>query len=260
MAAQAVSEDAPAAEIRGLSVALGGHPILRDVSFDVPARRMTVVVGRSGSGKTTLLRAINRLNECFPGCVTRGEVRLRLAAGWTPVYGPKAPPLEDLRRRVGIVFQVPNVLPISVERNLLLPLRLTGNVARQEQRERAEASLREAQLWDEVKDRLSANAMSLSGGQQQRLCLARALALSPELLLLDEPTASVDFAAAARIEQLLLGLREKYTIVLVSHSLSQVRRLADHLIVLRDGEVARSLSRAEISEAPDLENCVGYLF
>lgn len=260
MGARAVSGGEPAAEIRRLSVDFAERPILREVELDLPARRITVVLGRSGSGKTTLLRAINRLNECFPGCTTRGEVRLRLAEGWTRVYGPDAPPVEALRRQVGMVFQTPNVLPMSVERNLLLPLRLTRDLSRREQWERAEASLREAQLWDEVKDRLSAPATTLSGGQQQRLCLARTLALSPEFLLLDEPTASVDPAASARIEQVLLGLREKYTIVLVSHRLAQARLLADRLVVLRDGEVARSLDRREITGLPALESGVGDLF
>jgi phosphate transport system ATP-binding protein len=248
------------AEVHGLSVAFGGREVLRDLSLEIPARRITVVLGRSGSGKTTFLRAFNRLNECFEGCVTRGSVRLRSAGGWTPVYGPDSPPPEELRRRVGMVFQTPNVLPMSVERNLLLPLRLRGELSRREQRGRVEDSLREAQLWEEVKDRLSAPATSLSGGQQQRLCLARALALSPEFLLLDEPTASVDYAAAERIEQLLLRLREKYTIVLVSHSLGQARRLGDRVLVLQDGALARDLTRETISASVGMESCVADLF
>lgn len=249
-----------AAEVRGLCVAFGGRPVLREVGFDLPARRITVVIGRSGSGKTTLLRALNRLNECFPGCQSRGEVRLRLRNGWVPAYGPGAPSLEELRRRVGMVFQTPNVLPISVERNLLLPIRLVRDLSRREQLDLVEASLREAQLWEEVKDRLGADALSLSVGQQQRLCLARALALAPDLLLLDEPTASVDYAAAGRIEELLAGLRARYTIVVVSHSLSQARRLADRLLVLRDGELVRSLEPEQIAHGERLEGSVDDLF
>ncbi len=249
-----------AAKVHGLSVAFGGKQVLREVGFDLPAQSITVVIGRSGSGKTTLLRALNRLNECFPGCETRGEVRLRLGGVRVPAYGAGAPPLEELRRRVGMVFQTPNVLPMSVERNLLLPIRLVRALSRREQQDLVETSLREAQLWEEVKDRLGADALKLSVGQQQRLCLARALALAPDVLLLDEPTASVDYAAAGRIEGLLQGLRERYTIVMVSHSLSQARRLADRLLILRDGGLVRSMERDEITREERLEQSVDDLF
>lgn len=245
-----------AAEVRGLSVSFGGRQVLREVGFDLPARSITVVIGRSGSGKTTLLRALNRLNECFPGCETRGEVRLRLGGARVPAYGAGAPALEELRRRVGMVFQTPNVLPMSVERNLLLPIRLVRNLSRREQHDLVETSLREAQLWEEVKDRLRADARKLSVGQQQRLCLARALALAPDFLLLDEPTASVDYVAAGRIEGLLKALRERYTVVMVSHSLSQAKRLADRLLVLRDGGLACSMERDEIAGEERLERIV----
>ncbi len=249
-----------AVEVRGLCVAFGGRQALREVVCDLPARSITVVIGRSGSGKTTLLRALNRLNECFPGCETSGEVRLRLRNSWISAYGSSAPPVEELRRRVGMVFQTPNVLPMSVERNVLLPIRLVRDLPRREQRDLVEKSIREAQLWEEVKDRLGADALSLSVGQQQRLCLARALALEPDLLLLDEPTASVDYAAAGRIEELLQRLRERYTIVLVSHSLSQARRLADRLLVMRDGALVRSLGREETVREERLERSVEDLF
>jgi phosphate transport system ATP-binding protein len=249
-----------AAEVRGLCVAFGGRQVLREVGFDLPARSITVVIGRSGSGKTTLLRALNRLNECFPTCETRGEVRLRLGDAWVPAYGSGAPSLEELRRRVGMVFQTPNVLPMSVERNLLLPLRLVRDLSRRGQQDLVETSLREAQLWEEVRDRLGADALGLSVGQQQRLCLARALALAPDVLLLDEPTASVDYAAAGRIEGLLQGLRERYTIVMVSHSLSQAKRLADRLLILRDGGLVRSMERDEITREERLEQSVEDLF
>jgi phosphate transport system ATP-binding protein len=249
-----------AAEVRGLCVAFGGRKALREVDCDLPSRSITVVIGRSGSGKTTLLRALNRLNECFPGCETRGEVRLRLRNGWVSAYAPDAPPLEELRRSVGMVFQTPNVLPMSVERNVLLPIRLVTDLPRREQMDLVEKSIREAQLWDEVKDRLGADALGLSVGQQQRLCLARALALAPDMLLLDEPTASVDYAAAGRIEELLQRLRERYTIVMVSHSLSQARRLADRLLVMRDGVLVRSLGRDEILREERLERSVDDLF
>jgi phosphate transport system ATP-binding protein len=159
-----------------------------------------------------------------------------------------------------MVFQTPNVLPMSVERNVLLPLRLVRDFPYGEPRDLVEKSLREAQLWDEVEDRLGADARGLSVGQQQRLCLARALALAPEMLLLDEPTASVDHAAAGRIEKLLQGLRERYTIVMVSHSLSQARRLADRLLVMRDGALVRSQGRDATMHGDWLERGIDDLF
>lgn len=242
-----------AIEVNGLGVSFAGRGVLCDIDLDLPGRSITVVIGRSGSGKTTLLRALNRLNECFPECHTRGEVHVRLGSGLVPVYGPGAPAPEQLRRRVGMVFQTPNLLPLSVERNMLLPLRLVAELPGSEQRARVEHALRQAQLWDEVKDRLRDDAASLSVGQQQRLCLARTLALQPDILLLDEPTASVDHATTGRIEQVLQRLKCQYAIMMVSHSLSQARRLADCLVVLRCGRVARRLGREEIDRGQLLE-------
>ena len=161
-------------------------------------------------------------------------MHLRLGGEWTAAYAPGVA-VEDLRRRVGMVFQAPNVLPLSIARNICMPLRVSLSLSAGEAEARMEQALREAQLWNEVKDRLSAAAVTLSGGQQQRLCLARALALRPDILLLDEPTASLDFKAAQAIEELLVDLKSRYTLVVVSHGLSQARRLAEHLFVLHDG-------------------------
>jgi len=187
--------------IDGLSVSFGGRQALAGVDLEVPAGEVTVLLGRSGSGKTTLLRAVNRLNECLPGCATSGRVRLLLGSGPVDAYAPETE-VEDLRRRVGMVFQTPGVLPMSVEKNLLLPLRLVLGLKGPEARERVRLSLAEVGLWDEVGQRLGADARTLSGGQQQRLCLARALALEPEVLLLDEPTASIDYQSSRIIEDL----------------------------------------------------------
>jgi phosphate transport system ATP-binding protein len=152
-----------------------------------------------------------------------------------------------------MVFQTPHVLPLSIEKNLSLPLRHVARLDRTETRDRIERSLRDAGLFEEVKDRLFESALSLSGGQQQRLCLARALALEPDFLLLDEPTASLDIRATRRIEELLLELKERYTIVAVSHGLSQARRLADRVVVLGEGKVLERLDRRELSEPDVLE-------
>ncbi len=245
-----------AGQVEGLTVSFAGREVLRGVDLEFPERSITAILGRSGTGKTTLLRALNRLNECFPDCVTRGRVRLRLAGTWHETSGPGALPLTDLRRRVGMVFQTPNVLPVSIQRNMFLPLQLVCGADRQEAARRMEGALKEVLLWDEVKDRLDRPALSLSGGQQQRLCLARALALEPELLLLDEPTASVDCVAVAGIEALLLQLKQRYTLVLVSHSLAQTRRLADRVAVLRDGRVLRVFENDEQHAQGALESCL----
>ncbi|MDO9632539.1 MAG: ATP-binding cassette domain-containing protein [Humidesulfovibrio sp.] len=223
--------------VEDLSVSFAGQEVLRGLNLEIQAGGPTVLVGRSGLGKTTLLRAVNRLNECLPDCVTTGRVRLRLGGEWVEAYGP-ATVVEDLRKRVGMVFQTPNVLPVSVERNIALPLRLALGLSAAEIEARQEQALREARLWDEVKDRLAAPAQTLSGGQQQRLCLARALAFAPDILLLDEPTSSLDYKAARGIEDLLLELASRYTLLVVSHSLNQARRLARFMFVLReDGQV-----------------------
>ncbi len=238
----------PAGEIRGLSVSFGGRPVLAMESLDLHAGELLVLVGRSGSGKTTLLRSLNRLNETFDGCRTSGSVRLGLGGQWSDVYAPGFP-VTELRRRVGMVFQTPNVLPTSVERNLAVPLRHVLGVPGRDLPERIERALRETHLWQEVRDRLRAPALSLSGGQQQRLCLARALALEPEFLLLDEPTASLDYRATGRVEELLGELKTRYTLVAVSHSLGQTRRLADRVAVLREGRLTGVLDRDAIHDA-----------
>jgi phosphate transport system ATP-binding protein len=231
----------------GLRVSFGGKPVLRDLTLAFAARKISVVIGRSGSGKTTLLRALNRLNELYPDCATSGAVNLRVGNAYVDVYGNGLNPAE-LRRRVGMVFQSPNVLPISVYKNVALPLRLVLGLHKNELAERVQAALESARLWDEVKDRLHDRATTLSGGQQQRLCLARVLALEPDVLLLDEPTASLDFRAAAKIEELLLDLKERYTIISVSHSLSQARRLADVVLVMKEGRVARIFPASQFLE------------
>lgn len=241
-----------AIRLDGLRVSFGGKLILRDLTLAFPAGQISVVIGRSGSGKTTLLRALNRLNECFPGCETSGTVRMLLDDIFVDVY-QNGLPLSELRRRVGMVFQAPNVLPVSIESNLALPLRLVLGIHKKEISDRVEEALKSAHLWDEVKDRLKDQATTLSGGQQQRLCLARVLALRPDVLLLDEPTASLDVRAAAKIEELLLDLTGKYTVIAVSHSLTQTRRLADVVVVLSEGQIARRLSSSELSNHPVFE-------
>ena len=205
-----------------------------------------MLLGRSGSGKTTLLRTLNRLNECFDGCRTDGSVKLMINGRMTEIYGAGAPEPSSVRRCAGMVFQAPNPLPLALRRNITLPLELTLGLKKREAEERMEQSLRRAGLWDEVKDRLGDSALSFSGGQQQRMCLARTLALEPDILLLDEPTASLDRKSADIVESLLEELRGTIPIIMVSHSLPQALRLGARFFVMRDGKITKTLTRAEV--------------
>jgi phosphate transport system ATP-binding protein len=238
---------APIVEVSDLTVSFSGKPVLDAVSLSLWTGQITVLVGASGSGKTTLLRAINRLNECFPHCRTEGAVRLRIEGQSGDIYKDFLP-LPELRRRVGMVFQTPAVLPFSILKNLTLPLRVTLGISGNVLSDRVERALQEVSLWDEVKDRLQDAATTLSGGQQQRLCLARILALEPRVLLLDEPTASLDFRTTRKIEELLARLKERYAILAVSHSLSQVQRMADRVLVLREGRIAQELDQQHLQD------------
>ena len=225
-----------------VSVSFFKQAVLQNINAAFPANKISVLVGRSGSGKTTLLRTVNRLNEEFPGCVTSGKVEVDFGQGPRDIYAKKSGtkwdlPLAELRLRVGMLFQKPNCFPVSVYRNVAMPLDLVAGAPAGEIPDRVRAALEAVGLWTELKDRLDTPAERLSGGQQQRLCLARLLALQPDILLLDEPTASLDVHAARDIEELLRGLASKYTIIMVSHELSQARRMADQTLVCAEGKI-----------------------
>ncbi len=237
----------PLFTLRGVGVALDGRQILSGLDLEIMKTQATFVMGRSGAGKTTLLRIFNRLNDAFHGCATTGEVLLHLDDGVVRPYADEIP-LVELRRLVGMVFQHPNVLPMSIENNIVMPLATIHGVKRADAMEAARQALEETQLWNEVRDRLSSDARALSGGQQQRLCLARALAMKPGVLLLDEPTSSLDYKAARGIEELLETLKGRYTLIVVSHSLDFALRLADDIIVLREGRAHRHLPPREFKE------------
>lgn len=227
----------PAVDVAGLTVAFAQRQVLHGLSVVFPVRQVSVLVGRSGSGKTTLLRAINRLNEEFPHTRTGGQVLVDVGQGLEAVYGAGARSLPDLRQRVGMVFQSPHVLPSSIFTNVALPLRLVAQCPEKQVNGRVSAALQAVGLWEEVVDRLHSPAARLSGGQQQRLCLARTLALEPAILLLDEPTASLDVQATGEIEALLTRLARDYSLIVVSHSPAQAARLAQHLVVLEAGRI-----------------------
>ena len=211
-------------DVRGLSVHYGPIRAVHDVNLAVERNRITALIGPSGCGKTTFLRALNRMHDLTPAARVKGRV---VFAG-QDIYGPGVNPVE-VRRRIGMVFQKPNPFPaMSIYGNVASGLRLAGMRKRALLDERVEQALTQAALWDEVRDRLSAPATSLSGGQQQRLCIARALAVNPAVLLMDEPTSALDPRATRQIEELLESLRREVTIVIVTHNLQQARRISDH--------------------------------
>lgn len=200
---------------------------LKGVSLSVAPGRITAIIGPSGCGKTSLLNCLNRLIDLIPGSKATGTVRF----GDIDVFHPRTD-VMTLRRRIGMIFQKPNPFPFSVRRNLEFPLREHGLRDRRECQEKMETALRDVGLWDEVKDRLDQSALALSGGQQQRLCLARALALGPEVLLLDEPCSALDPISGGVVEELIRKLKGKLTLLIVTHNLAQAKRLADEVALL----------------------------
>jgi phosphate transport system ATP-binding protein len=221
-----------ALEIANLRVRYGARVAVGGVSFGVPARRITALIGPSASGKSTLLRCLNRLNDEVANCRVEGSVHI----GGVDVYA-KSVDVHELRRRVGMVFQRPNPFPLSVYDNVAYGPRLFGTRGARELDGAVEASLRAASLWDDVAGRLDESAFALSIGQQQRLVLARALAVGPEILLLDEPASALDPAATLRFEELLRELSRRYTILLVTHNMQQAARVSDFTAFLHEGRL-----------------------
>ncbi|WP_299021931.1 phosphate ABC transporter ATP-binding protein [uncultured Photobacterium sp.] len=226
-----------AGKVSNLTISFGSQKVVSDVSVDFYKNQIHVFTGLSGSGKTTFLRALNRLNDCFENCQTHGKIELLLDGTMQSVHAIKTQQLPELRRKVGMVFQHPQLLPGTIKENLLLPLKVVRGLKGQDAQQKLYTAFNQAALWDEVKDRLNMPAHSLSGGQQQRLCLARTLALEPEILLLDEPTASLDPETTAQIEELIIQLATRYTIVMVSHSDQQTKKLADHISCFEHGRI-----------------------
>ncbi len=240
----------PILEAQKLTVMAGGKTILRDISFAAQPHQVAGIIGASGVGKSTLLKAFNRLLELNPQYRVQGEVRL----SGESVYAPEVD-VDELRARIGIIFQQPVVFPKSISQNVLLGTRHHRKIPRGEWPEVMERALNEACLWNELKDRLHDSALRLSVGQQQRLCLARALAVDPEVILMDEPTSALDPKSTEAIEDLILRLKTTRTIVLVTHNLGQARRVADWLTCLRVrdgvGEVAETGSCDDILSNPE---------
>ncbi|MCS7114127.1 MAG: phosphate ABC transporter ATP-binding protein PstB [Nitrososphaerota archaeon] len=241
-------------DIRKLNVWFKENHALKDVTLTIRENAVTAIMGPSGCGKSTLLRAINRMNETIDGCRTTGEIYIdgrNIYDGNTDVY--------ELRRKVGMVFQKPNPLPKSIFENVAFGVKIHKMADGKKLPEIVERSLKEAALWDEVKDRLNENAFALSGGQQQRLCIARALAVNPEIILLDEPCSALDPIATQKIETLIRKLAEKYTVIIVTHNVQQAARVSDYTAFLYLGELIEYGPTKQIFEKPKHELTERYL-
>ncbi len=241
-----------ALETRGLSVFYGDTEAVRSITLTIPSRQVVAFIGPSGCGKSTFLRAFNRMNDLIPSARVTGEVLFR----GLNLYDPAIDPVE-VRRRIGMVFQKPNPFPKSIFDNVAFGLRINGFQGKLA--DKVEESLQQAALWDEVKDRLNDNALGLSGGQQQRLCIARALAVEPEIILMDEPASALDPIATGRIEDLIRELREKYTIVIVTHNMQQAARVSDLTAFLYVGELIEYGETEQLFTNPRQERTEQYI-
>jgi phosphate transport system ATP-binding protein len=239
---------------RNFNLWYGEKQVLKDINLDIKNNILTAIMGPSGCGKSSLLRSINRINDLIPSCRTTGEVLI----DGENIYRDKVD-VYNLRRRVGMVFQKPNPFPKSIYENVAYGPRIHGTIDRADLDAIVEKSIRGAALWDEVKDRLKDNAYSLSGGQQQRLCIARALSIEPEIILMDEPCSALDPIATSKIEALMRQLKEAYTVVLVTHNLQQAARVSDMTAFMYIGEVIEFGNTMDIFEDPQKELTEKYI-
>ena len=245
---------APKIKIRNLSFYYGNYQALKPMAFEIPENRVTAFIGPSGCGKSTLLRTFNRMYELYPNQRATGEILL----DGENVLDPHQD-LNMLRAKVGMVFQKPTPFPMSVFDNIAFGIKLYESLSRRELEERVEWALRKAALWDEVKDKLNQSGTSLSGGQQQRLCIARAIAVKPEVLLLDEPASALDPISTARIEELINELKEDYTIAIVTHNMQQAARVSDYTAYMYLGELIEFGRTDEIFIKPKRKETEDYI-
>ncbi len=236
-----------------LNLWYGANHALRQISLSIPEREITALIGPSGCGKSTYLKTLNRMNDLVENCRIEGEVRLR----GTDIY--KDVDVNLLRGRVGMVFQKPNPFPMSIYDNVAYGPRIHGIRSRVKLDEIVERSLRKAAIWEECKDRLKKSALGMSGGQQQRLCIARALAVEPEVLLMDEPTSALDPVSTSRIEDLAMELKKNYTILMVTHNMQQAARIADRTVFFLMGEVVESGSTEKMFQCPSDKRTEDYI-
>ena len=241
-------------EITDLNIWLNSSHILEDISLSFKEKMTTGIIGPSGSGKTTLLRSINRINDTTTGFKIQGTI---LFEG-KDIYSPMTI-LHQLRQQIGMIFQKPCVFPRSIYENVIFGLKLTKKKKKKTLHMIAEEKLRDGNLWDEVKDRLFQSALGLSLGQQQRLCIARALAVEPKVILMDEPTSSLDPKSSLAIEELILKLKEKYTVIIITHNINQARKISDYAVFISDGKVIENCIKDEFFNNPKEEATQRYI-
>ncbi len=252
-----ITLDAPLkAQVKNFNFYYGSHRALKNIDMPVAEKRVTALIGPSGCGKSTLLRSFNRMHDLYPGNRYEGETRL--LPDDVNLVSPDVDPIA-IRMRIAMVFQKPNPFPKSIYENVAYGLRVRGVRSKSEIDARVEAALKGAALWDEVKDRLEALGTSLSGGQQQRLCIARALATDPEILLLDEPTSALDPIATASIEELVTELRQRVTIVIVTHNMQQAARISDYTAFMYLGELVEFGRTDDLFVRPQKKQTEDYL-
>ena len=244
----------PILQVKDLDLWYGAHQALHSVSMDIPEKSITAFIGPSGCGKSTFLKTLNRMNDLVPGVKITGEVRYR----GEEIYAPGTDVCR-LRREIGMVFQKPNPFPMSIYDNIAYGPRTHGIRSKARLDELVERSLRGAAIWDEVKDRLKKNALGLAGGQQQRLCIARALAVEPAVLLMDEPTSALDPISTSRIEELTMELKERYTIVIVTHNMQQAVRISDRTAFFLLGELVEYGVTEQVFSAPAEKRTEDYI-
>ena len=232
----------------------GDHQALKNVNIEIPEKSITAFIGPSGCGKSTFLKILNRMNDLIPGVKITGDIRYE----GTDIFS-KEVDVNNLRKEIGMVFQKPNPFPMSIYDNIAYGPRTHGITNKVELDEIVERALRDAAIWDEVKDRLKKNALGMSGGQQQRLCIARALAVQPKILLMDEPTSALDPISTSRIEELVMELKEKYTIVMVTHNMQQAVRVSDHTAFFLLGELVEFGKTDDIFSQPKDQRTEDYI-
>ena len=240
--------------VKDLCLWYGEHQALFDISMDIPEKSITALIGPSGCGKSTFLKTLNRMNDLIPGVKITGEVKYN----GTDIFDSGVD-VNELRRQVGMVFQKPNPFPMSIYDNVAYGPRTHGVHNKAKLDDIVEQSLRDAAIWDEVKDRLNTNALGLSGGQQQRLCIARALAVHPDVLLMDEPTSALDPVSTSKIEDLAIQLKEKYTIVIVTHNMQQAARISDKTAFFLLGELVEYGDTEEMFSMPKDKRTEDYI-
>ncbi|MCM1132004.1 MAG: phosphate ABC transporter ATP-binding protein PstB [Ruminococcus flavefaciens] len=240
-------------EAKNMNLWYGNFHALKDVNLSLPEKQITAMIGPSGCGKSTFLKSLNRMNDLVEGCKIEGEITL----GGENIY--RNFDVNILRKRVGMVFQKPNPFPMSIYDNIAYGPRIHGVKSRGQLDEIVETSLKKAAIWDECKDKLKKSALGMSGGQQQRLCIARALAVEPEILLMDEPTSALDPISTSKIEDLAIELREKYTIIMVTHNMQQATRIADKTAFFLLGEVIEFDDTDKMFTAPKDKRTEDYI-